>query len=56
MELEKWLAGEIKTLRENQIKILIEISALQVKSGIWGVIGGSIPVLIGAVVLIWRAT
>ena len=34
-------------LAETQTSILVQISALKVKAGIWGVIGGAVPVAIG---------
>ena len=34
-------------LAETQTKILVQVSALKVKAGIWGLIGGAIPVAIG---------
>ena len=37
----------------NEMKITEEISALKVKSGVWGAIGGVIPVV--AVLLVWLA-
>jgi len=41
---------EIKTLNEKIDKVLVAIADLKAKSGIWGIIGGSIPVLIGVLI------
>ena len=34
-------------IQKTQIKILTELAGLRVKAGVWGVIGGALPVLIG---------
>ncbi len=34
-------------LADTQTQILVQLSALKVKAGIWGVIGGAVPVVIG---------
>ena len=36
-----------ETILKNQTKIHIEIATLKVKSGVWGLLGGAIPVIIG---------
>ena len=41
--LNSWSAE----IANRQTTILVQISALKVKSGIWGLIGGAIPVIIG---------
>lgn len=41
-------------LKQNQIDLKIEMSKLQVKSGVWGAAGASIPVLMG--VIVWLLT
>jgi len=52
---------EIKRLGERQealnttlTKIHIELAMLKVKSGIWGLIGGAIPVIIGLVFFVLK--
>ena len=37
---------EIKMLQLNIDKIRVEITALKIKSGVWGLIAGSIPVIL----------
>ena len=44
-----------KSLADTQTKILVQISALRVKAGIWGVIGGAIPVAIGLAIWIIKS-
>lgn len=41
-----WLDEKFNDLTKEIVKAQIAIAKLQVKSGIWGVIGGCIPVLI----------
>jgi len=41
-----WIEGHFTKLRDQQIKILVEIAKLKVKSGIWGIIGGAIPIIV----------
>lgn len=42
-------------LADTQRDILVQISALKVKAGIWGVIGGSVPVIIGLAIWFLRS-
>jgi len=51
---ENFVLAELKRLGENsdattktQTKILQKLSALDVKAGLWGLMGGMIPVVIG---------
>ena len=46
--LAEW-NGEIANTQTN---ILVQVSALKVKAGIWGLIGGAIPVIIGLAIWI----
>ena len=63
-EWSKHVLAELKRLSEwnetmanTQQDILIQISALKVKAGVWGIFGGGIAVLIGlAVWMIKSAT
>ena len=41
-----WLDCHFTKLQEQITLVRIEIAKLKVKSGIWGVIGGTIPVVI----------
>ena len=41
-----WIDGHFTKLYEQLTQVRIEIAKLKVKSGIWGVIGGAIPVVI----------
>ena len=52
-EWSKHVLAELERLNDwcgkmddTQTNILVQISALKVKAGIWGVVGGAIPVLI----------
>ena len=40
------LNGEYEKLREGQSRLLVEISMLKVKSGIWGMVGAAVPVAV----------
>ena len=42
--------SDLKGIRKEMVGIRVEIGMLKVKAGVWGVIGGSIPVLIGALI------
>ena len=42
----EWLDCHFTKLQEQLTQVRIEIAKLKVKSGIWGVIGGSVPVVI----------
>ncbi len=46
----KRLNGCVEKIEKVQQDILVEMSALKVKSGVWGLLGGAIPAVI---VLIW---
>jgi len=48
-ELQR-LDGWCKDISEKQTEILVEIAALKVKAGIWGLVGGAIPVGIMVIV------
>ncbi len=57
-EWSKFVLNELQRLNVNyenltsQVqRVQVQIATLKVKSGIWGVIGGSIPIMVG--VLIW---
>lgn len=51
----EWIEGHFTKLQDQLILVRIEIAKLKVKSGIWGVIGGTIPVIIlAAIYLIMR--
>lgn len=41
-----WLECHFTKVNDKITKILVEIAVLKVKSGIWGAVGGSIPVVI----------
>ncbi len=57
-EWSKYVLKELERLNEYhdsidkaQQKIVVEIAMLKVKSGVWGAIGGAIPVVIGLAIL-----
>jgi hypothetical protein len=41
-----WIEQHFDTLRREVVKIQIDIATLKAKAGIWGLIGGAIPVVI----------
>lgn len=50
-ELER-LNEKAQRLDDKVSKVMIEIAMLKVKSGIWGLVGGAIPVAVGLAVWI----
>lgn len=50
----KTLNTEVTSMREEQVKIREDIATLKVKSGIWGLAGGLIPVLITLAVYFFK--
>ncbi len=40
------IEGDIKGLQDRQMTIREDIAGLKIKSGVWGVIGGCIPIVI----------
>jgi len=49
--LNDWIASVDGKLDKFQLEMVREITALKVKAGIWGLVGGAIPVAIG--IAIW---
>ena len=47
-------ANDIKGIRADVGKIMVEIAMLKVKSGIWGAVGGMIPVAVFIVMKIMK--
>lgn len=43
-----------ETILKNQMKLHIEIATLKVKSGVWGLLGGAIPVIIGLAIMLLK--
>lgn len=41
-----WIDNHFDTLRREIVKLQVDVAALKVKASIWGIIGGSIPVII----------
>lgn len=41
-----WLDSKFEGIHDRFTEVLVEIAKLKIKSGIWGLIGGAIPVLI----------
>lgn len=50
----KRLAERQEAFNTTQTKIHIELAMLKVKSGIWGLIGGAIPVIIGLIFFVLK--
>jgi hypothetical protein len=42
----KWIDCHFSKMQEQITLVRIELAKLKVKSGVWGVIGGAIPVII----------
>ena len=42
--LEQMIYNEVVACRDDISKLKVEIAVLRVKSGVWGLIGGAIPV------------
>jgi hypothetical protein len=40
----------LRELKEEITKLRVEVGQLKVKSGVWGLIGGAVPVAVGLVV------
>lgn len=40
----EWIENHFDSLRREVVKVQIDIATLKVKAGIWGLIGGAIPV------------
>lgn len=45
-----WIDGKFEELRKEVVRVQLDIATLKVKSGVWGLIGGAIPVVIGLAV------
>jgi hypothetical protein len=43
---KKWIEGKFESLRNHITQNRIDIAVLKVKSGVWGLLGGLVPVLI----------
>lgn len=46
VEWRQWLVEKVTKLETTQVDTIRIVSGLKVKSGVWGLIGGSLPVLI----------
>ena len=42
----KWIEDHFTKLNDRIIDVRVDIATLKVKAGIWGIIGGVIPILI----------
>jgi len=52
-----WIEKHFNGLRELIVTNQVDIAVLKFKAGVWGIIGGAIPVLITiAIYLIYRGT
>lgn len=52
-ELER-LNEQMEAINKKVDRLAIEIAMLKVKSGVWGLVGGLIPVAIGVALLVFR--
>lgn len=41
------LSAKLDVVSEQLTQVRVDVSALKVKAGIWGIVGGAIPVIIG---------
>ena len=48
-----WIECHFTKLHEKIEKLQVDVATLKVKSGMWGMIGGAIPVLITVVIYIF---
>ncbi|MBW1812509.1 MAG: hypothetical protein JRJ39_02205 [Deltaproteobacteria bacterium] len=46
----------LRELKESITKLRVEVGQLKVKSGIWGLIGGAVPVAIGLAVWLLKTS
>lgn len=54
-DLSKKMEKSFEKFTETHIQILTELAKLKVKSGIWGIIGGSLPVLVGLAIYLFKS-
>jgi len=40
-----WLEEKFETVRQEIVKVQVDIATLKVRAGIWGLMGGMIPIL-----------
>lgn len=43
----EWFDRKFEDLRKEVVKVQIDVATLKVKAGIWGAVGGAIPIAIG---------
>ena len=48
-----WIEGHFERLRELIVSNQIDIAVLKIKAGIWGLIGGTIPIVILIATYFW---
>ncbi len=53
-EDRKWIEGKFKDLTKEVVLLRIGQAKLFVKCGVWGLLGGSIPVLIMLAIIVIR--
>ncbi len=49
------LGKKFDRMMDSQTEILVEVAKLKVKSGIWGFIGGAIPILVGVLWILLKS-
>ena len=54
-EYERMVIHRLDSLEGKVDKLVTDVAGLKVKAGIWGLIGGAIPVVIGVAYIILRS-
>jgi len=42
-----WIEGHFDSLREDISSLKVDVAMLKIRAGIWGLLGGAIPIAIG---------
>lgn len=50
----KWIEGKFDSLTREVVLLRVGVAKLSVKCGVWGLVGGSIPVLIMLAIIVIR--
>jgi hypothetical protein len=52
----KEIKGDVKALENRQMKIREDIAGLKVQSGVWGAIGGCVPMVVALLLFVLSKT
>lgn len=53
-DFEKWMVNKLSDIESGISDLRVDVGKLKVKAGVWGLFGGSIPVIISALVYYLR--